>query len=130
MADVGEAGGPESAPDVSDRLDTGDAFDAFTQVDMRVGVITKAALNPGARVPAMHLHVDFGPLGVRESSAQITDHYDVDSLVGRKVVAAVNLGVRRIAGVKSSVLLLGARDGDGVRLLAVNPAVEPGTRIE
>ncbi|KAK9324535.1 hypothetical protein V1517DRAFT_317300 [Lipomyces orientalis] len=104
----------------------------FAALDLRVGTITDCALNPKARKPAYKLEIDFGPkIGTRTSSAQITHYYGADDLVGRQVVAAVNLGMRRIAGVKSQALVLGADgNGDGtITLLAVERPVPNGTRI-
>ena len=98
------------------------AFDAFLAVDIRVGRIVSARLNPAAIKPAFHLEVDFGEtLGIRQSSAQLTVHYTADSLVGRLVVAVVNFAPKRIAGVKSEVLVLGVPDADGAVVL-----LEPG----
>lgn len=100
-------------------------------LDMRVGTVRTAEPFPEARKPAFKLTIDFGPeLGVKRSSAQITLHYTPDELVGRQVVAAVNLGTRRIAGFESEVLVLGAVPEPGnVVLLAVDQRVPDGTRI-
>ncbi|KAK9382186.1 uncharacterized protein V2V93DRAFT_366681 [Kockiozyma suomiensis] len=105
---------------------------AFFSADLRVGTITGVKPNKKARAPAYILTVDFGQtLGVRTSSAQITHNYQMDSLVGRQIVAVVNLGVRRIGGVKSEVLVLGVdKLGDGViSLLGVDGSTPNGTRI-
>ena len=103
----------------------------FASIDMRVGTIVKAEPFPEARKPAIKLHIDFGPeLGVKRSSAQLTMHYKPDDLVGRQVVAAVNLGTRRIATFDSEVLVLGAMpQPTEVVLLRVDHAVPNGTRI-
>ncbi|MDE3151085.1 MAG: tRNA-binding protein [Gemmatimonadota bacterium] len=105
--------------------------DEFAAIDMRVGTVLRAEAFPEARKPAIKLDIDFGPaLGVRRSSAQITVHYTPDSLVGRQVVAAVNLGTRRIAGFESQVLVLGAMPAaTEVVLLAPDHPVPNGTRI-
>lgn len=93
--------------------------DAFHAVDMRVGVVRDVQPFPEARRPAWKLRVDFGPLGERWTSAQVTN-YTAEELVGRRVVGVVNLGARRIAGFESAFLLLGAVAGDGtVTLLDV-----------
>lgn len=106
------------------------AFD-FAALDMRVGTVRTAEPFPEARKPAIKLTIDFGPeLGVRRSSAQVTTHYAPDDLVGRQVVAAINLGTRRIAGFESEVLVLGAVPQSGeVILLAPDRHVPNGTRI-
>src|SRR5436189_6426961 len=103
----------------------------FAAIDMRVGTVVKAEPFPEARKPAIKLHIDFGPeLGVKRSSAQLTMHYKPEDLVGRQVVAAVNLGTRRIATFDSEVLLLGAMpQASEVVLLAPDQRVANGTRI-
>jgi tRNA-binding protein len=107
------------------------AFDAFQQVDMRVGTVVRAESFPEARKPSIKLVIDFGPeLGLKRSSAQLTRRYTPEQLVGRQVIAAVNLGTRRIAGFASEVLVLGAmpEEGDVVLLQAELP-VANGVRI-
>jgi tRNA-binding protein len=107
-----------------------DPRDAFHTLDLRVGRITSAEPLAGARKPAYKLTVDLGPLGVRGSSAQLTELYRADDLVGRLVIAAVNLGVRRIAGFASEVLVLGVPDEEGrVVLLATERGVPAGGRV-
>jgi tRNA-binding protein len=108
------------------------AFDDFLRVDMRVGRIVEALPFPEARKPSYRLRVDFGPdLGERVSAAQLTVTYpDPATLVGRQVVAVVNFPPRRIAGLASEVLVLGAMGDDGnVWLLEPNPGAPLGTRI-
>ncbi|MGH7670589.1 MAG: tRNA-binding protein [Gemmatimonadaceae bacterium] len=103
----------------------------FAALDLRVGTVLHAEPFPEARKPAIKLTIDFGPeLGVRRSSAQLTVHYAPESLVGRQVTAAVNLGTRRIAGFESQVLVLGAMPtATEVVLLTVDHPVPNGTRI-
>ena len=103
----------------------------FSSIDMRVGTVLTATTFPEARKPSIKLTIDFGPeLGVKRSSAQLTVHYTPEQLVGRQVVAAVNLGTRRIAGFESEVLVLGAMPTPTeVVLLATDQRVENGTRI-
>jgi tRNA-binding protein len=103
----------------------------FSSIDMRVGTVVSAEPFPEARKPSVKLAIDFGPdLGVRRSSAQLTRRYQPDALVGRQVVAAVNLGTRRIAGFTSEVLVLGGVPEEGdVVLLALDAPVPDGTRI-
>jgi tRNA-binding protein len=107
-----------------------DAGEAFAQLDLRVGKIVRAEPNTGARKPSYRLWLDLGPLGERTSSAQLTDLYAAEELVGRQVIAAVNLGSRRIAGFVSEVLVLGLPDADGhVVLLAPDRPVPLGGRV-
>lgn len=103
----------------------------FAAIEMRVGTVLAAEPFPEARKPSIKLEIDFGPeLGVRRSSAQLTKRYTPESLVGRQVIAAVNLGERRIAGFKSEVLVLGAMpEPTDVVLLQVDNPVDNGTRI-
>ena len=104
--------------------------DDFFAIDLRIGTVVAAEPFPAARRPAIRLEIDFGAeLGRRRSSAQITDHYTPEALVGRQVVAVVNIGTRRIAGFVSEVLVLGGMTPGGVVLLAPDAAVEDGTRV-
>jgi tRNA-binding protein len=97
---------------------------------MRVGVIVDAQEFPEARRPAYKLSIDFGPLGVKRSSAQVTPHYRPADLVGRHVVAVVNFPPKRIGPFVSEVLVLGAYDEAGeVILLQPDRAVAPGSKI-
>ena len=107
------------------------SFEEFMKVDIRVGEITRAEPFPEARKPAFRLWVDFGPdLGVRKSSAQITRHYGVESLPGRKVLAVVNFPPRQIGPVMSEILVLGVPDEDGeVVLLKPDKDVPIGGRM-
>jgi export-related chaperone CsaA len=107
-----------------------EALQAFQTLDLRVGRVTRAEPNLKARKPAYQLWIDFGPLGEKRSSAQLTDVYRGEELVGRLVVAAVNLGTRMIAGVPSEVLVLGLPNEAGqVVLLAVEREVPLGGRV-
>jgi tRNA-binding protein len=107
-------------------------FHDFARVDMRVGRITAAEPFPEARKPSYRLRIDFGAeLGERDSSAQLTVTYpDPATLVGRQVVAVLNFPPRRIAGLASQVLVLGAMGGGGeVWLLTPDPAAPIGSRV-
>lgn len=107
-------------------------FDEFLRVDMRVGRIVAAEPFPEARNPSYRLQIDFGPhIGERVSAAQLTVTYpDPANLIGRQVVAVVNFPPRRIAGLASQVLVLGAMgEGGEVYLLEPDPASPEGLRI-
>ena len=102
----------------------------FEQVDMRVGVVVDARPFPEARRPALKLWIDFGPLGVKRSSAQITERYAPEDLVGRRVIAVVNFPPKQIGSFVSEVLVLGAYDEQGqVILLRPDFDVTPGSKI-
>ena len=102
----------------------------FHALDLRVGRVVAAEPFLAARKPSLRLRVDFGPhLGELETSAQIT-RYDPSELVGRLVIGAVNLGVRRIAGLESRFLVLGGLHPDGsVALLGVDEDLQPGSTV-
>lgn len=103
----------------------------FFSIDLRVGTVLTAEPFPEARKPSLRMEIDFGPeLGVRRSSAQLTTHYTPGKLVGRQVIAVVNIGERRIAGYVSQCLVLGAMPtAEEVVLLNPDHAVANGTRI-
>jgi tRNA-binding protein len=105
-------------------------FDAFEQVDMRVGRIVSVDDFPEARQPAWKLTIDFGPeIGTKRSSARIA-HYPREELEGRLVIGVVNLPPRQVGPVRSEVLVLGALDPEkGVVLLAPDQDAELGSRI-
>ena len=106
------------------------SFDDFLKVQIVTGTIIGARANPKARVPAFAVDIDFGPYGRRSSSAQLTGNYAPDTLVGKQVVAVLNFPPKRIAGVKSEVLILGAMsETRGVVLLEPTFPVENGARI-
>ncbi|HSH22013.1 MAG TPA: tRNA-binding protein [Candidatus Caenarcaniphilales bacterium] len=106
-------------------------IDDFRRIDIRVGRIVEAQALAGARRPAYALTIDFGPGGVRRSSAQLPGTYpEPESLIGRLIVAVVNFPPRRIAGFASEVLVLGALPADGrIPLLGVDPGASPGDPI-
>ena len=103
---------------------------AFETLDLRVGRILRAEPNAKARKPCYKLWIDFGQLGEKTSSAQLVDLYRPEQLVGRQVVAAMNLGTRNIAGFVSEVLVLGLPSEEGhVVLLSVEREVPSGGRV-
>jgi len=106
-------------------------LEAFDLLDLRAARIIRAENNDKARKPSYKLWVDCGgELGVKQSSAQLTDLYSIDDLVGRDVIAAVNLGERRIAGFNSEILVLGLPDEEGrVVLLQPQRDVPLGGRV-
>lgn len=113
-------------------METGEevTFQEFQRLRIHAGTIVEAAPNPQARVPAYVLRIDFGPLGLRTSSAQITCNYSAQDLVGRQVVAVVNFPPKRVAGVKSEVLVLGTvSEGEGVVLLQPSFPVANGSPV-
>lgn len=105
-------------------------FDDFTKLDIRVGTIVSAKIFEKARKPAYQLEVDFGEeLSVKKSSAQITDHYKPEDLIGKQVLAVVNFPPRQIANFMSEVLVLGTYSKDGVVLITPDKAVENGDKL-
>jgi tRNA-binding protein len=107
------------------------AFDDFLKVELRVGTVVSAEVFEQARKPAYILRVDFGAeIGVRKSSAQITDLYDVESLIGRQVVAVVNFPPKQIGPFRSECLVTGFHDEvNRVVLCVPDQAVPNGTRL-
>jgi tRNA-binding protein len=106
-------------------------IDDFHRIDMRVARVVAAEPFPAARKPAYQLTLDFGPGGLRRSSAQLPPTYpDPQGLVGRLVIAVVNFAPRNIAGFQSEVLVLGALPSDGsIPLLSVDEGASPGDPI-
>jgi len=107
------------------------AFDDFLKVDVRVGTVVRAEAYPQARVPAIKLWIDFGPdIGEKKTSAQITDHYAPQTLVGQQVAAVVNFPPRQIGKFMSEVLTLGFSDAQGaVVLIQPQQKVPNGSRL-
>jgi tRNA-binding protein len=107
------------------------AFDDFMKVDIRVGTIVEARVFPEARKPAFQIFIDFGPeIGMRKSSAQITQRHTLEELIGKQVIAVVNFPPRQIGPFMSEVLTLGLPDENGnVVLLAPTQKVPNGGRM-
>ena len=109
----------DHAEPVAERI----AFDDFLRLDIRVGTVVSAEPFPQARKPAYKLLIDFGPaIGVKRSSAQITERYAPDDLVGRQVAAVLNFAPRQIGPFMSEVLTLGFPDADG-KVVLVGPSL-------
>ena len=113
-------------------MDAGEevTFEEFQRIRIHAGTIVEAAPNLKARVPAYVVRIDFGPLGLRTSSAQITRHYTPQGLIGRQVVAVMNFPPKWVAGIRSEVLVLGTvSEDEGVVLLHPSFPVANGTPV-
>ncbi len=113
-------------------MDAGEevTFEEFQRIRIHAGTIVEAAPNLKARVPAYVVRIDFGPLGLRTSSAQITRHYTPQGLIGRQVVAVMNFPPKWVAGIRSEVLVLGTvSEDEGVVLLHPSFPVANGTSV-
>jgi len=100
------------------------SFEDFTRLDIRTGTIVEASEFPEARKPAYRLKIDFGEKGILQSSAQITHHYTIESLLNRQIVAVINFPPKRIAGFQSECLVLGVYDENNQVIL-----LEPGKNV-
>ena len=107
------------------------SFDDFMKIDIRCGVVLRAEPFLEARKPAIKMWIDFGPeIGERKTSAQVTEHYSTDALLGKKVIAVVNFPPRQIGPFMSEVLVLGLPDAQGeVVLLSPDLDVPTGGRM-
>lgn len=106
------------------------SWDDFTKIDMRVGRIIEASPFPEARRPAYKVVVDLGPeIGIKKSSAQITDHYQIDDLIGKQVLCVVNFPPKQIGPHISEVLVTGFVQDSGVTLCIPEQQIPNGTRL-
>lgn len=106
------------------------SFEDFMKLDIRVGTVVSAKVFEKAKKPAYQLQVDFGEeIGVKKSSAQITDHYSTDDLIGKRVLAVVNFPPRQIADFMSEVLVLGTYSEGGVVLITPDKPVKNGDKL-
>ncbi|POY38573.1 tRNA-binding protein [Solitalea longa] len=102
----------------------------FEKIDIRVGTIIKAEEFPKANNPSYQLTIDFGPLGIKKSSAQITKHYPLESLINKQIIAIVNFPPKQIANFISECLVLGVLGEEkSVTLLTPDQMVENGQKI-
>lgn len=104
-------------------------IDDFLKLDIRVGTIIDATVNSFAKHSAYVLTIDFGDLGIRRSSAQITDLYTLDNLINKQILAVVNLKPKQVAKVISEVLVLGVYSDDGVVLITPDKIVKNGNKL-
>ena len=105
-------------------------WDEFSRVDMRVGTVIHAEVFKEARKPAYKIQVDFGEMGIRKTSAQVTDLYSCEELVGKQIIGVVNFPPKQIANIKSEFLLLGAiGDAGEVTILQTERKVINGLKI-
>jgi len=105
-------------------------WDDFEKVDLRIGTVTHCAVGSGLKKPALWLTVDLGELGVKKSSAQITQHYNPDDMIGRQVLCVTNFAPRQIGSFLSEVLITSfADENNHVVLSSVDKPVPNGTRL-
>lgn len=106
------------------------SWNDFEKVELRVGTIVEASDFPQARKPAYRLRLDFGELGMRNSSAQVTTHYTKEQLIGKQVVAVINFPKKQIANFFSECLVTGFPDKDGaVVLISPDKAIQNGAKL-
>jgi len=107
------------------------SYNDFAKIDIRVGTVSRVEPYPEARKPAYKLWVDFGPeVGEKKSSVQITEHYTVESLIGRQVAAVVNFPPKQIGKFMSECLVLGFPDADGrVVLIGTDQKIPDGGKL-
>ena len=96
-------------------------WDDFEKIDLRVGTIIKAVEFKKAINPSYLIHVDFGEIGIKKTSAQITENYKLKDLIGKQIVGLVNLPKKQIANIQSEFLILGAIDGSLENVVIIQP---------
>ena len=106
------------------------SFEDFQKIDLRVGTIINVVNFPEATKPAYKLTIDFGPLGIKKSSAQITKLYKKEDLINKQIIANVNFNDKQIANFKSQCLILGAVDSSSVILLSTSEKVPNGSIVQ
>lgn len=105
-------------------------FEDFAKIDIRVGTVLEAELNKKAKKPAYKLKIDFGnEIGIKKTSAQITDYYTPDELIGKQLLAVVNFPPKQIADFISEVLILGTYSTGGVILITPDKKVQNGDKL-
>lgn len=101
----------------------------FEKIEMRVGTIIEAEIFQEAKKPAYKIRIDFGPYGIRKSSAQVTRLYQPEELIGKQVIAVINFPPKQIANLKSECLIMGVVDEADVTLIGPGKLVANGLRI-
>lgn len=104
-------------------------FDDFLKLDIRVGTIINASVFEKAKKPAYKLEIDFGEFGIKKSSAQITEVYKIEDLIGKQVLAVVNFPPKQVADFMSEVLVLGTYSEGGVVLITPDKSVNNGDKL-
>ena len=104
-------------------------YSTFEKLDLRVGTILSTKDFPKAKKPAYQLEIDFGPFGILQSSAQITERYALEELKGKQLIAVVNIGTRMVVDFESQCLVLGANEKDTIILLAPETKLPNGQQI-
>ncbi len=106
-------------------------MESFKEIQLAVGTVTDATINDKAKIPAYCLTIDFGPQGIKQSSAQLTENYDIADMLNRQIVGVINLPPKRVAGFRSEVLVLGAVNAStGTVLISPLTNVPNGTLID
>ncbi len=107
------------------------SYEEFERVDLRSATIVQVEEFPRAKKPSFKVWADFGPeIGILQTSAQVTVHYTIKTLIGKRIIGCVNLGEKNIAGFLSQFLLVGFSDSNGgVLLAAADPRVENGEKL-